>query len=111
MLKTYGVTVGLATLWQLGRRALMVAGVAVLVHGPGHDFAGAGVFVVVVLALILLIFVRVYGGGNQSRGPAGHHSRRRTARRSGRQAARRASHQPDRGADHGHGTRQKPSEK
>lgn len=80
----------------------MLSGVAVLVHGPGHDFAGAGAFVLVVLALIVLIFIRVYGGGNQPRGPTGHHSRRRTARKSGRQAAHHAGHPPDRGEAHSH---------
>jgi hypothetical protein len=93
----------------------MLTGLAILVHGPGHDFAGAGVFVVVVLALIVLIFMRVYGGGNQPHGPAGHRSRRRTARKSGRQTAHRASHPsashppashpPGRDEDHGHHTR------
>lgn len=75
----------------------MLTGVAILVHGPGHDFAGAGAFVVIVLALIVLIFFRMYSQGNQTRGPTGHHSRRRSARKSGRQAAHHARHPQDRG--------------
>jgi hypothetical protein len=73
----------------------MLTGVAILVHGPGHDFPGAGAFVLIVLALIAAIFIRVYGGGNQPRGPTGHHPRRRSARKSTRQAAHDARHRPD----------------
>ncbi len=87
----------------------MLTGVAILVHGPGHDFAGAGVFVVVVLALIAAIFIRVYGGGNPRR-PAGHHPRRRPAYRSPRQAANHTGRPPDRRRDRGRGARQKPGE-
>jgi hypothetical protein len=79
----------------------MPTGVAILVRGPGHDFPGAAAFVLVVLVLIVVIFIRVYGG-NQHRGPTGHHSRRRTPRKSGRQAAHDARHRPDRGEHHGH---------
>ncbi len=43
----------------------MLTGVAIMVRGPSHDFAGAGVFVVVVLVLIVLIFIRMYGGKNR----------------------------------------------
>ncbi len=88
----------------------MLTGVAILVHGPGHDFAGAGVFVVVVLALIAAVFIRVYGGGNHPRRPAGHHPRRRSAHRSPRQVAHHTGHPPDRRRDRGRGTRQKPGE-
>lgn len=44
----------------------------------GHDFAGAGVFVIVVLAVIVLIFMRVYVVGDRSRRLRGHRARRRT---------------------------------
>jgi hypothetical protein len=39
----------------------MLSGVAIMVHGPSHNFGGAGIFVIVFIALIVLIFVRVYG--------------------------------------------------
>ncbi len=80
----------------------MLTGVAILVRGPGRDFAGAGAFVVIVLVLIVVIFIRVYGGGSRPRGPTGHHSRRRTARKPGRRAAHPASHPSERGRNHGH---------
>jgi hypothetical protein len=81
----------------------MLTGVAILVQMPAHDFPGAGAFVLVVLVLIAAIFIRVYGWGNKTRGPTGHHSRRRTAHRSGRQTVHHASHQPQRDDNHGHG--------
>lgn len=59
VLKTYRDILG------LGRRAEMLTGVALIVRGPNHNFAGAGVFVVVVIVLILLIFLRVYGKRNR----------------------------------------------
>jgi hypothetical protein len=59
----------------------MLTGVAVMPRGPRYMPYG-WVFVVVVIALILLIFIRVYGVGGRSRGPAGHRSRRRTGHRS-----------------------------
>ena len=62
----------------------------------------AWVFVVVVLALIALIFMRVYGGRDQSGRQAGHHSRRRTAHRSAQRTEHGASRAPEHGADHGH---------
>jgi hypothetical protein len=39
----------------------MLSGVAIITHGPSHNFGGAGIFVIVFIALIVLIFVRVYG--------------------------------------------------
>jgi hypothetical protein len=54
-----------------------VTGLA-LIRGPAHDFPGAGIFVIVVLAVIVLIFIRVYGGGNQPGQRISHRSRRRT---------------------------------
>jgi hypothetical protein len=39
----------------------MLSGIAIMVHGPSHNFAGADVFVIVFIALIVLIFVRMYG--------------------------------------------------
>jgi hypothetical protein len=71
----------------------MMAGIAVIVRGPSHDFPGAGVFVVVVLLLIVLIFIRVYGRGDPAR--------RRTAFRSRRQTTHHASHSPERGGSQG----------
>jgi hypothetical protein len=75
----------------------MLTGLAIMVQGPSHDFAGAGVFVIVVIVLIVLIFIRVYGGGNRfgGRGSA-HRSRRRTAHSESRE--------PERGESHGHRT-------
>lgn len=40
----------------------MPADVAIMVHGPSHNFGGAGIFVAAVLLLIVVIFARVYGG-------------------------------------------------
>jgi hypothetical protein len=80
----------------------MLTGVAILVQGPGHDFAGAGAFVLAVLVIIAVIFIRVYGGGNQARGPTGHHSRRRAPHKSGRQAAHQARHPQHQGENHEH---------
>jgi hypothetical protein len=64
----------------------MLTGVAIMVHGPGHDFPGAGIFVIVVLVAIVLIFVRVYGGKDGSGRPTG--------RRFGRRTGHDASHRP-----------------
>ena len=43
----------------------MLTGVAIMVHGPSHNFGGADIFVIVFIALIVLIFIRVYGRRNR----------------------------------------------
>jgi hypothetical protein len=82
----------------------MLSGVAIIVHGPVHDFGGAGIFVIVVLALIVAIFVRVYVVGGRSKGPAGHHSRRRAGHGISHapEAGHHAGHASERNGDHGH---------
>ncbi len=40
----------------------MLTGIAVMVHGPSHNFGGASIFVVLVLLVIVAIFIRAYGG-------------------------------------------------
>jgi hypothetical protein len=63
----------------------MTTGVAIMIHGPSHDFPGATVFVFAVVLLIVLILVRVYAGGN----------------RSPRRTAHSARHVPERDGNHG----------
>jgi hypothetical protein len=50
----------------------MLTGLAVIIQGPGRNFAGAWEFVVVFLVLIALIFVRVYVLGDWFRRRAAH---------------------------------------
>jgi len=74
----------------------MLTGIAIIVQGPGRNFAGAGVFVLVVVLLIVALFIRMYVWGGRSG--------RRTAHRPGRPTAHRASRVPERGGNHGHRT-------
>ena len=86
-----------------------MTGIALMIRGPGHNFAGAWEFVVAVLLIIVVIFVRVYGprrgSGPKTTHRATHRTTQRTARRSthrsGRQTAHGASHEPGRGVNDG----------
>ncbi len=40
----------------------MLTGIAVITHGPSHNFDGASIFVALVLLVIVVIFIRAYGG-------------------------------------------------
>lgn len=72
----------------------MMTGVALMIHGPSHDFGGAWEFVVAVLVIIVAIFLRVYGPWGRSGGPTGHRSLRRNSRGSTQRTAHSASHAP-----------------
>lgn len=69
-----------------------MTGIAVMITGPGHNFAGAWEFVVAVLLIIVVIFVRVYGPRKWPWSRTEHRTTRRTVRpgthRSGRQTRR-----------------------
>jgi hypothetical protein len=67
--------------------------VAFMPSTDGHDFTGAGVFVIVFLAIIVLIFIRVFVAGGRPGRLRGHRSRRRTGHN--------ASHMPKRDGTHG----------
>jgi hypothetical protein len=79
-------------------RVAMIAAPSYMVHGPGHNFAGAWEFVVVVLVIIAAIFVRVYVLGDWFRQRAVH----RAAQRPGQRAAHSARPVPERDGNHGH---------
>jgi hypothetical protein len=68
----------------------MMTGIAVMFHGPSHNFPGALEFVVVVLVIIVAIFFRMYGPRRRSGPPATHRTTQRTPRRS----IRRSKHRP-----------------
>jgi hypothetical protein len=59
----------------------LIAAPSYMVHGPGHNFAGAWEFVAVVLVLIAAIFVRVYVLGDWFRRRAAHRSGQRGVHR------------------------------
>ena len=76
----------------------MLTAVAFEPSTNGHDFAGAGVFVIVVLAVIVLIFIRVYVVGDRSRRLRGHRARRRTGHHSNHVQAKDGTHRSHRGS-------------
>ena len=73
-----------------------MTGIALMIHGPAHNFPGAIEFVIVVLVIIVVIFVRVYGPRRRS-GPSAthrtsHQTVRRTVRRNTNRAGRTTAH-------------------
>ena len=80
----------------------MLTGIAILIQGPGRNFAGAGVFVLVVVLLIVALFMRMYVWGGQSR-QASHRSRRRQTAHHDTHAHH-DSHAHHDGHDKGHST-------
>ncbi len=98
---TYREVVGLGRCGCTPGGTPVLTSIAIVIRGPGHDFPGAGVFVIVVLVLIVLIFIRVYGGGNQpGRRSAYRSRRRRSAHRANHPPAQ--SHPRARGESHDH---------
>jgi hypothetical protein len=67
-----------------------MTGIALMIHGPSHDFGGAWEFVVAVLLIIAVIFFRVYGPRKRSGPRATHRTPRKTVRQS--EHKRRAGH-------------------
>jgi hypothetical protein len=79
-----------------------MTGIAVMIEGPSHNFAGAWEFVVAVLLIILVIFVRMYGPRRRS-GPRSTHRTPQTSRQTTRRTVRRRTHRAERKAAHGAG--------
>lgn len=66
------------------RDGMMLTGLAVTVHGPGHSLTGAWEYAVAVIAMILVFAVRTYAGKAGSARPAGRWSWQWPVRRDGR---------------------------
>jgi hypothetical protein len=65
------------------RDGMMLTGLAVTIHGSGHNFSDAWEYAVAAIALILIVLVRTYEGKGGSGRRAGRWSWRWPARNAG----------------------------